>query len=98
MDLGIGESPPTGQEASEELWRNPPAMDEMLSRFRAVRMEEINLLPEFEPSAWESIRRTTFWGEVSLVWMVGKTYQHTLEHTHDLLRFSPFWERVLKRM
>jgi hypothetical protein len=65
-------------------------MDEMLNQFRTIRMAEISLLPEFEPSAWEGTRATVFWGEVSLVWMVGKTYQHTLEHTHDLLRFSPF--------
>lgn len=97
MRQWLGEPAPAREAATGELWeqwRYPPKMEEMLDQFRAVRLEEIRLLPAFEPSAWESARVTTFWGEVSLSWLVGKTYQHTLEHTHDLLRFSLFWDRI----
>ena len=98
MRQWLGAPPPVREEASEEVWRTPPVMEAMLDQFRAVRAEEIGLLPEFEPAIWAETRATTFWGEVSLAWLVAKTYQHTLEHTHDLLRFSLFWDRVVRRM
>lgn len=75
-----------------------PSIDEMLSQFGRVRREEINLLPKFSQEAWETKKNTTFWGEVSLYWLVCKTYQHTTEHTHDILRLSLFWDRILERM
>lgn len=73
-------------------------MEDMLAQFERVRHEEINLLPKFGQEAWEAKRKTTFWGEVSLYWLVCKTYQHTTEHTHNILRLSLFWDRVLRRM
>jgi hypothetical protein len=100
MRQWLEEPAPMREQASQELeerWQNPPAMEAMLGQFRAIRLEEIELLPAFEPSAWESTRATTFWGEVSLRWLVGKTYQHTLDHTQTLLRFSLFWDRVMKK-
>jgi hypothetical protein len=75
-----------------------PPIPEMLVRFEQVRHEEIALLPRFGQEVWSSKQKTTFWGEVSLSWLVGKTYQHTLEHTHDILRLSLFWDRVIKRI
>ena len=78
--------------------RDLPPVDEMLVRFEQVRREEIDLLPKFSPEVWEAKQETTFWGEVSLYWLVCKTYQHTNEHTHDVLRLSLFWDRVLTRM
>jgi hypothetical protein len=98
MSQWLGAPTPAREEAREDLWYKPPAMEEMLDQFRAVRLEEIVLLPAFESSAWQELKVTTFWGEVSLAWLVGKTYQHTLDHTQDLLRFSLFWDRVVKRM
>jgi hypothetical protein len=38
----------------------------MLSQFKQVRESEIDLLSKFEDSDWNSHKRTTFWGEVSL--------------------------------
>jgi hypothetical protein len=70
----------------------------MLTEFEHVRHEEIDLLPRFGEEAWNSTQRTTFWGEVSLYWLVCKTYQHTTEHIHDILRLSLFWDRILERM
>lgn len=73
-------------------------VEEMLARFERVRYEEISLLPKFSQQAWEQKQKTTFWGDVSLYWLVCKTYQHTTEHTHDILRLSLFWDRILARM
>lgn len=70
----------------------------MLDQFERIRREEISLLPKFSQEAWESKQMTTFWGEVTLVWLVSKTYQHTLEHTHDILSLKLFWDRRLARM
>jgi hypothetical protein len=75
-----------------------PVVEEMLAQFEQIRQEEIDLLPRFSEEAWEAKQKTTFWGAVSLRWLVGKTYQHTLEHTHDLLRLSLFWDRILERI
>jgi hypothetical protein len=74
-----------------------PVVKEMLARFERVRHEEIGLLPKFSQEAWEEKQNTTFWGEVSLYWLICKTYQHTTEHTHDVLRLSLFWDRILAR-
>jgi hypothetical protein len=74
------------------------SVEDMLARFERVRHEEIDLLPRFSQETWEARQRTIFWGDVSLHWLVGKTYQHTLEHTHDILRLSLFWDRILERM
>jgi len=91
-------APPVVREADREnVEENFPLMDEMLSQFRQVRESEIGLLARFEAKDWNSLRRTTFWGEVSLYWLVCKTYQHTAEHTHDILSLSLFWDRILGR-
>jgi hypothetical protein len=78
--------------------QNVLPLEEMLARFERVRREEIDLLSKFSEAVWNSTQRTTFWGDVSLYWLVCKTYQHTTEHTHDILRLSLFWDRILARM
>ncbi|HSB00788.1 MAG TPA: DinB family protein [Anaerolineales bacterium] len=75
-----------------------PGIDEMLTEFRQIRNSEINLLAKFNPADWNTIQKTTVWGEVSLYWLVCKTYQHTVEHTHDVLRLALFWDRIIKRL
>ena len=35
------------------------------------------------------------WGPVTLSWVVSKTYQHTAEHTGDILRIALFWDSWL---
>ena len=75
-----------------------PSVEEMLAQFDHVRREEINLLPHFSPGTWDSKQKTTFWGEVNLSWLICKTYQHTLEHTHDILSLVLFWDRRIARM
>jgi len=56
-----------------------------------VRAEQIALLPRFENTLWEE-RRGALWGPVTLRWVVSKTYQHTCEHSHDVLRLALFWD------
>ena len=34
----------------------------------------------------------TGWQDVALYWVVSKTFQHTAEHTHDLMRLVLFWD------
>ncbi len=58
--------------------------------FLAGRAEQIKLLAQFGSTAWEATRKAA-WGEVTLRWLVTKTYQHTAEHTHDVLRMALFW-------
>jgi hypothetical protein len=89
-------APPAVRKAVNE--GDIPAVEKMLTEFEQVRQAEIALLSRFDDEKWKSNQSTTFWGDVSLFWLVSKTYQHTLEHTHDILRLALFWDRVLKRM
>jgi hypothetical protein len=75
-----------------------PSIEEMLACFEGVRHKEINLLPRFSNEAGDSKQKTTFWGDVSLCWLVCKTYQHTTEHSHDILSLMIFWDRRLERL
>ena len=95
MQQWLGAPPAVRKEGSEK--GNPPTIEELLTEFEQVRQAEIALLSKFDDDQWNSYENTTFWGEVSLFWLVSKTYQHTLEHTHDILRLALFWDRILKR-
>jgi hypothetical protein len=66
-------------------------MDSLLARFKQVRAEQIALLPKFEEADWQTTREAV-WGPRTLLWVVSKTYQHTAEHTHDVMRLALFWE------
>ena len=68
----------------------------LLAEFKKVRAEQIGLLPIFDDLAWNSTRETV-WGPVTLAWVVSKTYQHTAEHTNDVMRIALFWDRYLAR-
>ncbi len=98
MHQWLGAPPAVRKAASEIDQQNPPGVEKMLVEFEQVRQAEIGLLNQFDDATWKSNQNTTFWGEVSLLWLVSKTYQHTLEHTHDVLRLALFWDRILKRM
>lgn len=69
----------------------------VLEQFRAVRAEQIALLSQFDDQRWHEARETEFWGTVPLQWVVTKTYQHTAEHIHDVLRMALFWDAALRR-
>ena len=98
MHQWLGAPPAVRKADHEKEIQNPPPIEEMLTEFEQVRQAEIALLSRFDDDQWNSIQNTTFWGEVSLSWLVCKTYQHTLEHTHDILRLVLFWDRILRRM
>ena len=92
-------APPVAREVdSKQVEPELPPMEEMLSQFKQVRESEITMLSKFEDADWNSVRSTTFWGDVSLYWLVCKTYQHTNEHIHDILRLELFWDRIIARM
>ncbi|MCL4543130.1 MAG: DinB family protein [Chloroflexi bacterium] len=59
------------------------------AEFRAVRTDQLALLPEFGGALWKE-RRRTVWGDVPLRWVVGKTLQHTYDHGNTILRMTLF--------
>ncbi len=77
----------------DQAWAaaQPPALPELLARFRAVRAEQVALIRQVDAGLWAE-QRVAVWGSVSLRWVVSKTYQHTAEHTHDVLSIALFWD------
>jgi hypothetical protein len=68
--------------------------ESLLAEFKKIRDEQIQLLEKFDEQAWNSTCETV-WGPVKLSWVVSKTYQHTAEHTSDILRIALFWDSWL---
>jgi hypothetical protein len=94
----LGESPVIIPEGiGETIEPGTHSMEEMLWEFEQVRRAEIDLLPKFDPAAWNSTQKTTVWDEVSLYWLVCKTYQYALDHTKNILALSLFWDRIAAR-
>jgi hypothetical protein len=71
----------------EIAWQQAPDIDMRKEKFREGREEQIALLTLFAPERWEE-KRATVWGEVTLRWVITKTYQHTLEHGNDILKHA----------
>ncbi len=65
-------------------------MQILLADFKAVRTQQLELLPQFNKQSWYE-ERDVIWGHLPLKWVVTKTYQHTLEHTHEILRTYLWW-------
>lgn len=80
----------------DAAWAEGHEIGDLKKEFRAVRDEQIGLLSELSEEAWHE-KREAVWGPVSLLWVVSKTYQHTAEHTNDLLRIALFWDLALAR-
>ncbi|QBD82004.1 hypothetical protein EPA93_40915 [Ktedonosporobacter rubrisoli] len=74
----------------ETAWLQHSGLDLLLTRFREGRAAQIALLLYFSDAAWEEPNETV-WGKVTLRWVTTKTYQHTAEHTHEVLRMALFW-------
>ena len=66
-------------------------LDQMIEDFRAVRAGQLALIPQISDSAWLKTLETG-WGNVNLLWVVSKTWQHTAEHTSTLMRIALFWD------
>ncbi len=66
-------------------------VEHLLAEFRAVRCQQIAMLPQIGEHLWHE-QQMTGWGPVPLFWVVTKTYQHTNEHTSDVLRIALNWD------
>ena len=91
-----GACPPYDDDAEDAAWGDGGDLATLLGQFKAVHDEQIALIPHFAPGMWEEIR-DAIWGPVTLRWVITKTYQHTCEHTHDVLRLALVWDVYLAR-
>jgi hypothetical protein len=66
-------------------------MSTLIADFRVVRSEQLALCSQFDEQSWHE-SRDVIWGQRSLKWVVTKTYQHTLEHTDEVLRAYLWWK------
>lgn len=80
----------------EKAWANEQHSDDnmevgkFIERFRSARASQLVILAHFDEQAWDTSRNVT-WGNVTLRWVVTKTFQHTAEHTNDILKMALFW-------
>ena len=78
-------------------WKPHTDIEQMLTNFLHVREEQITLLQHVDDKLWNEVHPTVLWGEVSLKWIVSKTFQHTAEHTNDVMRMALFWDIFAQR-
>ncbi len=73
-------------------WNNGEghSMSALIQALISVRAQEILLLGELQESALAESRQAV-WGIYPLQWVLTKTYQHTLEHTDEILRDYLWW-------
>ena len=93
MQQWLGNARPSTRGLDEdEAWNNAAKdFDSLLSEIQNVRAAQVALLPKFDQNTWTLTQRTV-WGQVPLLWVVSKTFQHTAEHTHDVMRLALFWD------
>jgi hypothetical protein len=98
MRQWLGDACPSMDGLDEDVaWDESQAnVEDLLADFSKVRMEQVALLSQFDDAAWNTMRGA-IWGPVTLLWVVSKTYQHTAEHTNDIMRISLFWDLFLAR-
>jgi hypothetical protein len=72
-------------------WDSRAAATALLAQWQEGRAALLALLPQFADSAW-SETRPAVWGEVTLRWVVSKTYQHTAQHIHEVLALALDWD------
>jgi len=98
MGQWLGEPRPVTDDLDEDIaWSKAQNdVESLLADFKKIRAEQVALLPRFDDRAWLQTCETT-WGPVTLTWVVSKTYQHTAEHTNDIMRIALFWDRFVAR-
>lgn len=76
-----------GTAAEEGAWSDGQgqSVDTMRSSLRLLRADQIALASHAPDGLWCE-ERQALWGTVTLQWVTTKTYQHTLEHTDEILR------------
>lgn len=96
MQQWLGGNKPVIDDAEEDVvWAdNMKSTETLLDEFRSVRADQIALLSQFEESAWNETREAV-WGPVTLLWVVSKTFQHTAEHTNDVMKMRLWWDAFL---
>lgn len=95
MRQWLGEAAPVFVYDEEDAWPRVQVetIEPLVAQFRAIRMEQLALLPLFKERTWYEDRQTFEEDEsATLLWVVTKTYQHTAAHTNDLLRMVLFWD------
>jgi hypothetical protein len=94
MQYWLGKPGPSFDDYDEDgAWESAPDLRTILREFRNVRAEQTALLPRIDETLWHEARDTG-WGNVTLRWIVSKTYQHTAEHINDVLRIALFWDFI----
>jgi hypothetical protein len=63
----------------------------LLTAFKTIRTQQLELLTQLNTQTWYE-ERDIIWGRFPLKWVVTKTYQHTLEHTDEVLRAYLWWK------
>jgi hypothetical protein len=96
MQQWLGGTTLSLEDTDEDVeWRKAQnTVESLLEKFKAVRAEQIALLPNFDDLVWNETREAV-WGPVTLLWVVSKTYQHTAEHINDVMRIGLFWDSYL---
>jgi hypothetical protein len=94
MNIWLGRHPTINEADFDEdaAWGEGQDLQTLLTDFRRVRAAQLDLLPHFNDQLWHETRPTPFWGDVTLLWLVSKTFQHTAEHTNDVMRMALFWD------
>jgi len=98
MRQWLGEPCPSLEDSDEDaVWgTKQESIENMFVEFRSVRAEQISLLPKFNDEIWNTTRET-IWEQPTLLWVVSKTYQHSAEHTNDVMRIGLFWDFFQQR-
>ncbi|MGE5264995.1 MAG: DinB family protein [Acidobacteriota bacterium] len=76
---------------ADKEWSSGHTIESLVRTFQVVRNEQIALLTQFDEPVWHETRETG-WGTVTLLWVVSKTFQHTAEHTNNVMRMALFWD------
>lgn len=72
-------------------------IDILKSKFGELRQKQIQIINGLSQNSW-NISKNTIWGDKKLVWVVGKTIQHSYEHGNKMLRHAIFWEYQAKML
>ncbi|MGO8947398.1 MAG: DinB family protein [Ktedonobacterales bacterium] len=93
MKQWLGSKCPTTDDLNEDAaWAaQQNSIEILMDQFREIRAQQIQLLRSFSDADWKTPHQTV-WGAKDLLWVVSKTYQHTAEHTSDILCMALFWD------
>lgn len=79
-----------------EKYGQAMSIEQLLREFQEVRETQIALLPRFSAELWLAKKPNGWIAEHDIKWIISKTFQHTAEHTHDVMAIALFWEGALR--